>query len=77
MLPLLKLIGSFYLTLVIFVLVVFGAISRLMGFSILRFMSYIREEILIVLGTSSSEAALPQMLENSNAWVARSRSWDS
>jgi aerobic C4-dicarboxylate transport protein len=62
-LPLLKLIGSFYATLAIFVLVVLGAISRLLGFSILRFMSYIREEILIVLGTSSSEAALPQMLE--------------
>jgi len=62
-LPLLKLIGSFYLTLVVFVLVVLGLISRLLGFSILHFMSYIREEILIVLGTSSSEAALPQMLE--------------
>ncbi|SOE97141.1 aerobic C4-dicarboxylate transport protein [Burkholderia sp. D7] len=62
-LPLLKLIGAFYLTLAVFVLVVLGLISRLLGFSILRFMSYIREEILIVLGTSSSEAALPQMLE--------------
>ncbi|CAG9209196.1 C4 dicarboxylate/orotate:H(+) symporter [Paraburkholderia sabiae] len=62
-LPLLKLIGAFYLTLFVFVLVVLGMISRLLGFSILRFMSYIREEILIVLGTSSSEAALPQMLE--------------
>ncbi|GLU35034.1 dicarboxylate/amino acid:cation symporter [Trinickia caryophylli] len=62
-LPLLKLIGSFYLTLVVFVFLVLGAISRALGFSIVRFMSYIREEILIVLGTSSSEAALPQMLE--------------
>ncbi|GAB2891652.1 dicarboxylate/amino acid:cation symporter [Paraburkholderia jirisanensis] len=62
-LPLLKLIGAFYLTLVIFIVVVLGLVSRLMGFSIFRFMSYIREEILIVLGTSSSEAALPQMLE--------------
>jgi aerobic C4-dicarboxylate transport protein len=61
--PLLKLIGAFYLTLFVFVIVVLGAISRMLGFSILRFMSYIREEILIVLGTSSSEAALPQMLE--------------
>ncbi|MFL6705438.1 MAG: dicarboxylate/amino acid:cation symporter [Paraburkholderia graminis] len=61
--PLLKLIGAFYATLFVFVIVVLGAISRLLGFSILRFMSYIREEILIVLGTSSSEAALPQMLE--------------
>jgi aerobic C4-dicarboxylate transport protein len=62
-LPLLKLIGAFYLTLAIFIVVVLGLVSRLMGFSIFRFMSYIREEILIVLGTSSSEAALPQMLE--------------
>jgi len=62
-LPLLKLIGAFYLTLAFFVLIVLGIISRLLGFSILRFLSYIREEILIVLGTSSSEAALPQMLE--------------
>jgi aerobic C4-dicarboxylate transport protein len=61
--PLLKLIGAFYVTLAFFVLVVLGVISRLLGFSILRFLSYIREEILIVLGTSSSEAALPQMLE--------------
>jgi aerobic C4-dicarboxylate transport protein len=62
-LPLLKLIGAFYMTLAVFVMIVLGAISRLFGFSILRFMGYIREEILIVLGTSSSEAALPQMLE--------------
>jgi aerobic C4-dicarboxylate transport protein len=45
------------------VLVVLGAIARALGINIVRFMSYIREEILIVLGTSSSEAALPQMLE--------------
>ncbi|MGI4856282.1 MAG: dicarboxylate/amino acid:cation symporter [Janthinobacterium lividum] len=62
-LPLLKLIGAFYVTLAVFVLVVLGAIARFLGFSILRFLSYIREELLIVLGTSSSEAALPQMLE--------------
>src|SRR5438128_5121568 len=62
-LPLLKLIGAFYLTLVLFVVLVLGAIGRVMGFSIFRFMSYIREEILVVLGTSSSEAALPQILE--------------
>ncbi|HVE06610.1 MAG TPA: dicarboxylate/amino acid:cation symporter [Paraburkholderia sp.] len=61
--PLLKLIGAFYLTLVVFIVVVLGLVSRAMGFSIFRFMGYIREEILIVLGTSSSEAALPQMLE--------------
>lgn len=53
-LPLLKLIGTFYLTLVFFVLVVLGIISRLPGFSILRFPSYIREEILIVHGGSGA-----------------------
>lgn len=62
-LPLLKLIGAFYLTLAVFVVVVLGAVARVMGVNIFRFMHYVREEILIVLGTSSSEAALPQMLE--------------
>ncbi|MCM3011812.1 cation:dicarboxylase symporter family transporter, partial [Bacillus subtilis] len=61
--PLLKLIGTFYLTSVVFVLVVLGAIARFTGFSIIRFVSYIKEELLIVLGTSSSEAALPQLME--------------
>lgn len=61
--PLLKLIGTFYLTSVVFVLVVLGAIARFTGFSIIRFVGYIKEELLIVLGTSSSEAALPQLME--------------
>ena len=73
-LPLIKLIGAFYLTLFVFVVVVLGAIGRVMGFNIFRFMSYIREEILIVLGTSSSEAALAAgCSKNSNAWAAPSR----
>ncbi|MES2186264.1 MAG: dicarboxylate/amino acid:cation symporter [Pseudomonadota bacterium] len=63
LLPLLKLVGLFYLTSIFFVLVVLGAVARAMGFSILRFIAYIREELLIVLGTSSSEAALPQLIE--------------
>ncbi|HWT37406.1 MAG TPA: cation:dicarboxylase symporter family transporter, partial [Paraburkholderia sp.] len=63
LLPLLKLIGTFYLTSVVFVLVVLGTIARLTGFSIIRFVGYIKEELLIVLGTSSSEAALPQLME--------------
>ncbi len=46
-----------------FVLVVLGAIARFTGFSIIRFVAYIKEELLIVLGTSSSEAALPQLME--------------
>lgn len=61
--PLLKLIGTFYFTAIVFVLVVLGSIARMTGFSIVRFISYIKEELLIVLGTSSSEAALPHMME--------------
>jgi len=57
------LVGTFYLTAVLFVLVVLGLIARLTGFSILRYLAYIREELLIVLGTSSSETVLPQMME--------------
>ncbi len=63
LLPLLKLVGTFYLTSVVFVLVVLGTIARMVGFSIVRFVGYIKEEMLIVLGTSSSEAALPQLME--------------
>jgi aerobic C4-dicarboxylate transport protein len=53
---------AFYLTAIIFVVVVLGAIARLTGFSIFAFLNYIKEELLLVLGTSSSEAALPGML---------------
>ncbi len=63
LLPLLKLIGTFYLTSVVFVLLVLGTIARIVGFNIVRFVGYIKEEMLIVLGTSSSEAALPQLME--------------
>ena len=62
LLPMLKLIGTFYLTSIVFVVVVLGLIARAVGFSILRFLAYIKEEMLIVLGTSSSEAALPQLM---------------
>jgi aerobic C4-dicarboxylate transport protein len=57
------LIATFYLTSFIFVAVVLGTISRIAGFSIFRFLKYIKDELLIVLGTSSSESALPQMME--------------
>jgi aerobic C4-dicarboxylate transport protein len=63
LIPLAKLMGSFYLTCLLFVLVVLGIIARLAGFSILKFIRYIREELLIVLGTSSSESVLPRMIE--------------
>ena len=57
-----KLMGTFYLTCLFFIFGVLGIIARVHGFSIWRFVSYVREEILIVLGTSSSEAALPRMM---------------
>jgi len=57
-----KLMGTFYLTCLIFVLVVLGIIARLHGFSIIKFIRYIKEELLIVLGTSSSESVLPRMM---------------
>jgi aerobic C4-dicarboxylate transport protein len=62
LLSLSKLMGTFYLTCVLFVFVVLGTIARLHGFSIFRYLRYITDEILIVLGTSSSEAALPRMM---------------
>jgi aerobic C4-dicarboxylate transport protein len=61
--PLAKLILSFYLTCILFVLVVMGSVARLAGFSIIRFLFYIKEEILLVLATSSSETALPTLME--------------
>ena len=57
------LVATFYLTSLVFVLVVLGAVARLNGFSILRLIRYLKEELLLVLGTSSSEAALPSLLE--------------
>ena len=62
LLPLAKLMGSFYLTCFLFVVVVLGAIAKYTGFSIFRFIAYIKEELLIVLGTSSSESALPALM---------------
>jgi len=62
LLPLLKLVATFYVTSLLFVLVVLGLVARAVGFSIIRFLVYIKEELLIVLGTSSSEAALPQLM---------------
>jgi aerobic C4-dicarboxylate transport protein len=60
--PLLKLMGSFYLTCLLFVLIVLGFVARAAGFNILLFLRYIRDELLIVLGTSSSEVALPPLM---------------
>jgi len=57
-----KLMGTFYATCLFFVFVVLGLIARLHGFSIWKFIKYIKEELLIVLGTSSSESVLPRMM---------------
>lgn len=56
------LVGTFYLTSLLFVLLVLGAVARYNGFSILLLIRYIKEELLLVLGTSSSEAALPGLM---------------
>lgn len=58
-----QLIICFYITCVLFVVVVLGTIARITGFNIFKFIAYIKEELLIVLGTSSSESALPRMLD--------------
>lgn len=58
-----KLMGGFYLTCLLFIGLVLGTVARLHGFSIWKFIAYIREELLIVLGTSSSESALPRMMQ--------------
>jgi aerobic C4-dicarboxylate transport protein len=57
-----KLIGTFYLTSLIFVIVILGTVAHWAGFSIFRFIAYIKDELLIVLGTSSSETVLPDMM---------------
>jgi aerobic C4-dicarboxylate transport protein len=60
--PLLKLLLALYLTSIFFVVVLLGAVARLAGFNILRFLWFLREEILLVLATSSSEPALPTLM---------------
>jgi aerobic C4-dicarboxylate transport protein len=61
------LMATFYVTSLLFVLVVLGAIARAAGFSILRLIAYLRAELFLVLGTSSSEAALPSLMEKMTA----------
>lgn len=62
LLSLAKLMGAFYLTCLIFIFAVLGAVAKLHGFSVWKFIKYIKEELLIVLGTSSSESVLPRMM---------------
>lgn len=73
LLPLAELMGTFYLTCLLFIFVVLGSICRVHGFSLLKYISYIKEELLIVLGTSSSESVLPRMMSKMElAGVSRS-----
>ena len=62
LLPLAKVMACFYATCLLFIFAVLGSIARLHGFGILRFIRFIRAELLIVLGTSSSETVLPRMM---------------
>jgi aerobic C4-dicarboxylate transport protein len=57
------LIATLYITSALFIVLVLGTIARMAGFSIFRFLAYIKDELLLVLGTSSSESALPQLME--------------
>ena len=61
------LVVLFYVTAAIFVVVVLGTVMRLAGFSIIKFLNYLREELLIVLGTASSDAVLPQIMRKLEA----------
>ena len=63
LLPLLKLIGTFYVTAFIFISCVLGSIAHYAGFNIFKLLAYIKAELLIVLGTSSSESVLPQLIQ--------------
>jgi len=61
--PLLRLIASFWVTSILFVIIVFGGVASLAGFSLLKFLIHIKEEVLLVLATSSSETAIPTLME--------------
>jgi len=61
--PLVKLIATFWVTSILFVLIVLGTIAAVAGFNIVKFLLHIKEEILLVLATSSSETALPTLME--------------
>ena len=63
LLNLAALVGTFYLTSLLFVIVVLGLVARACGFSIFKLIAYLKTELLLVLGTSSSESALPSLIE--------------
>ncbi len=62
LLPLLTLMGSFYLTCILFIFGILGLVAKFTGFSIFKFVAYLKEELFIVLGTSSSESVLPRIM---------------
>ena len=57
------LVGSFYITSLLFVVVILGFVARLCGFSVFKLIRYLKAELMLVLGTSSSESALPSLME--------------
>ncbi|GAA3330587.1 hypothetical protein GCM10020331_083750 [Ectobacillus funiculus] len=63
-----KLMGSVYLTMFFFIVFILGAIARFYGFNILSFIKFIKDEIFLVLGTSSSESALPRLMDRLNQY---------
>lgn len=78
LIPMAKLILTFYGTAVVFVIVILGGIARYIGFSIFSFTRYIKEELMIVLGTSSSESALPLLMKKlEHLGCAKPVSWTS
>ncbi|MCE5286733.1 MAG: dicarboxylate/amino acid:cation symporter [Pelosinus sp.] len=60
--PLMKLLGTFYFTCLLFIFLIIGTVAKYSGFSLLKFLAYIKEELLIVFGTASSESVLPRMM---------------
>jgi aerobic C4-dicarboxylate transport protein len=64
---LLGLIATFYLTSALFIIIILGLVARFIGFSIFKYLGYIKDELLIVLGTSSSESALPNLMRKMEA----------
>lgn len=62
LLNLAELVATFYITSLLFVLVILGAVARACGFSVLKLIRYLKDELLLVLGTSSSESALPSLM---------------
>ena len=60
------LMAAVYLTMFIFVIIILGSIARFYGFNIFKYINYIKDEIFLVIGTSSSESALPSMMRKHN-----------